>query len=85
MPAELDTAIEAAAAAAGTTYSGWLADVARKELLIARGLEGVAAFEAAEGVFTPDEIADAAKWVEQTLGRSPRSGALARRLELDQP
>ena len=78
MPAELDAAIEAAAADAGTTYSGWLAEVARKEFLIARGLDGVAAFEASQGPFTPDELAEAARWAEQTLQRSGRSGARTR-------
>ena len=34
MPPELDSRIEAAAAAEGTSYSGWLAAVARKEFTI---------------------------------------------------
>ena len=38
MPEDLDSAIEAAAAAEGMTYGGWLADVPRKEFLIARRL-----------------------------------------------
>jgi hypothetical protein len=74
MPEDLDAAIEAAAAAEGMTYSGWLANVARKEFLIARGLEGVAAFEAEQGAFTAEEVADAQQWVDQTLKRSARSG-----------
>ncbi len=78
MPPELDSAIETAAAAAGMTYSGWLADVARREFLITRGLDAVAAFEAERGPFTAEEVADAAAWAEQAIKRSRRTGTRSR-------
>lgn len=78
MPPDLDSAIEAAAAAAGTTYSGWLASVARKEFLITRGLDAVAGFEAEHGPFSADELAEAATWADRAVKRSARSGRRTR-------
>jgi hypothetical protein len=74
MPPALDSAIEAAAAAAGMTYSGWLADVARREFLITRGLDAVAAFEADHGAFTPEELAEAAAWADDSVRRARKTG-----------
>ena len=78
MPPDLDSAIEAAAAAAGMTYSGWLAAVARREFLITRGLEAVAGFEAEQGPFSAEELTEADAWVEQAVKRSARSGTRTR-------
>jgi len=79
MPPELDSNIEAAAAAAGTTYSGWLATVARKEFTVRDGLDAVASFERAHGRFTPEEVAEAETWATEAIARSKRSGARQRR------
>ena len=59
MPPDLDTDIEAAASAAGMTYSGWLAEMARKEFMVQAGLDAVDGFERDNGSFTPEELAEA--------------------------
>jgi hypothetical protein len=79
MPPELDSSIEAAAAAEGTSYSGWLAGVVRKEFTIRAGLEASAGFERSRGRFTPDEIAEAEIWANEALARSKRTGTRQRR------
>jgi len=79
MPPDLDSDIEAAASAAGMTYSGWLAAVARKEFMVRAGLEAVAGFEKEHGSFTPDELAEAETWAKKTVARSHRSGARQKR------
>lgn len=79
MPPELDSSIEAAAAAEGTSYSGWLAGVARKEFTVRAGLDAVAGFERAHGRFTPEEVAEAETWANESIARSKRTGARQRR------
>jgi len=79
MPPDLDQQIEAAAERAGMTYSGWLAATARKEFIIQTGLEAVAQFEREHGSFTAEELADAARWSDDALKRSKRSGTRQRR------
>ena len=79
MPPDLDTNIEAAASAAGMTYSGWLAAMARKEFKVRAGLDAVAGFEKEHGSFTPDELAEAETWAKKALVRSNRTGARRRR------
>ena len=79
IPPDLDASIEEAAKKAGTTYSGWLATTARKELTLRAGLAAVAAYERAEGAFTEDEIAEADTWARDALARSRRSGSRPRR------
>jgi hypothetical protein len=74
MPPDLDAAIEAAAVAAGTTYSGWLAATARKEFMLRAGLAAVAAYERETAAFTAEEIADANTWARDALVRARRSG-----------
>jgi hypothetical protein len=78
MPPELDSRIESAAAAEGTSYSGWLAAVARKEFTIRAGLDAVAGFERSHGRFTPDELAEAETWANEALARSKRTGTRQR-------
>jgi hypothetical protein len=78
IPPDLDAQIEAAAAAAGLTYSAWLAATARKEFTVRAGLEAVAEFEREHGAFSPEEIAEAEQWVRESLGRSRASGARRR-------
>jgi hypothetical protein len=79
MPPDLDTKIEAAASAAGMTYSGWLAAMARKEFMVRAGLDAVAGFEKEHGGFTCDELAAAETWAKEALVRSTRTGARRRR------
>ena len=66
IPPELDAEI-AAAAAAGMSYSAWLAQAARKEFTVRAGLEAVGEYEAEHGAFTPAEIADAEEWAAQVV------------------
>lgn len=79
MPPDLDAEIEAAASAAGMTYSAWLATAARKEFLVRAGLDAVAEFEDAHGAFDETELADAEEWAKHTTERSRRSGTARRR------
>ena len=62
IPPELDAEIAAAAREAGVSYSAWVAQTARKEFTIRAGLEAVSQYEAEDGSFTPDEIAEADEW-----------------------
>ena len=79
IPPDLDAQIEAAAAAAGLTYSAWLAVTARKEFTIRAGLEAVAEFEREQGAFSTEELAEAEHWVRETVGGSAASGTRRRR------
>jgi hypothetical protein len=79
LPPDLDTQIEAAASAAGTTYSGWLAATARKELTISEGLDAVADFEREHGAFSADELAEAESWAKNVIARSGQTGDRTRR------
>jgi hypothetical protein len=74
-PAELDASIEAAAAAEGESYSGWLAAVARREFAVRAGLDAVADFERTHGRFTSEELVDAETWANDAFARSRRTGA----------
>lgn len=78
MPPELDAEIAAAAARAGVSYSGWLAEAARKEFRIQAGLASVSQFERDHGPFTPEELAEADEWAGQAIQRATRTGAASR-------
>ena len=75
IPPDLDAEIAAAAAAAGTSYSAWLADTARKEFTIRAGLAAVSRFEQDHGAFTSEELAEAGEWAAVAAGRARRTGA----------
>ena len=79
MPPDLDAEIAAAAALAGMSYSGWLADTARKEFTIRAGLAAVGQFEQDHGAFTPEELAEAQQWAATALERARRTGGSAQR------
>ena len=79
IPPDLDEQIETAAERAGMTYSGWLAATARKEFIIQSGLRGVAEFERQHGAFTPEELAEAERWADDTAKRAKRSGGRQRK------
>ncbi len=70
LPAELADAIEHAAAAEGTTVSGWLADTAAHRLRLDAGRRGIADWERENGPLTPDELADGMARARTLLGRS---------------
>jgi hypothetical protein len=74
MPPDLDDQIEAAALAAGLTYSAWLADAVRKQFLVQDGLETVAEFERTHGAFSEVELAEAEDWAKKAIVRSRGSG-----------
>ena len=76
LPAGLADAIEQAAAAEGTTVSGWLADTAAHRLRLDAGRRGIAAWEREHGQLTPDELADGLARARALLGkRSARKPA----------
>lgn len=79
MPPDLDAAVVAAASAAGTSYSRWIADTARKELTIRAGLAAVTAYQRDEGEFSAEELAEAEAWALHALERSERTGTRTRR------
>jgi hypothetical protein len=69
MPPDLDAEIAAAAAAAGLSYSAWLADTARKEFTVRAGLAAVSEFEREHGAFTAAELAEAEDWAAHATER----------------
>ncbi|HEY2313052.1 MAG TPA: hypothetical protein VGH96_05530 [Streptosporangiaceae bacterium] len=73
MPPDLDAEIAEAAAAAGLSYSAWLADTARKEFTIRAGLAGVSQFEQEHGQFSAEEMADADAWAAEAIDRSGKT------------
>jgi hypothetical protein len=79
IPPDLDAQIEAAAAAAGMTYSAWLSEAARKEFTIRAGLDAVAEFEREHGAFSPEEISAAEQWAREALTSSAAGGSRRRR------
>lgn len=70
MPPDLDAAIATAASDAGLSYSGWLADVARKEFTVRAGLAAVSQFEEDRGAFSAEESADADAWAGEAVAQS---------------
>ena len=58
LPADLADAIEHAAAAEGTTVSGWLADTAAHRLRLDAGRRGIADWERENGPLSPEELAE---------------------------
>jgi hypothetical protein len=75
MPPELDAEIAMAAAAAGLSYSGWLAETARKEFTVRTGLAAVSEFEREHGAFTAVELAEAEDWAARATKRTGTSAA----------
>ena len=69
LPEEVAHAIDRAAAAQGTTFSGWLADTANHRLHLEAGQRGIAEWEQEHGPLTPDELADGLARARVLLGR----------------
>jgi predicted transcriptional regulator len=70
LPEELSDEVDAAAAAEDTTPSAWLAEAARRQLLVGRGLAAMNEWFADNGgPPTSDEIADADAVIDRILSR----------------
>ena len=70
LPDELAQDIDRAAAAEGTTFSGWLAVTAAHRLRLEEGRRGIAAWEAENGPLTAEELAEGLARARQSLKRS---------------
>lgn len=68
-PAELAQAIDAAAAASGTSFSGWIAEAASHRLRLEAGRRAVAEWEAEHGPLTERELAEGLARARDLLGR----------------
>ena len=68
-PADLAKAIDAAAAASGTSFSGWIAETASYRLRLEAGRRGVAEWEAEHGPLTERELAEGLARARELLGR----------------
>ncbi len=68
LPAEVARAVDEAAAADGTTFSGWLADTATHRLRLEAGRRGIAEWEQEHGPLTPEELADGLARARSLLG-----------------
>ena len=69
LPPGLGQRIDEAAAAAGTTFSGWLADTAARRLRLQQGRAGIAAWEQEHGILTARELAEGLARARALLGR----------------
>lgn len=59
------------------TYSGWVAYAAGRALRIEAGLAAVAQYEAENGAFTAQEIAEAEEWLRRADARAGRASGAA--------
>lgn len=73
LPPELAQDIERAAAAEGTTVSGWIARTAAHRLRLDAGRHAIAAWEADHGALTAAELADALKQARALLRKPGRA------------
>ena len=69
LPPDLAAAIDEAAAAHGTTVSGWIADTAAHRLRMEAGRRGIAEWERENGPLTSDELAAGLARARAILGR----------------
>lgn len=69
LPAEIARAVDEAAAADGTTFSGWLADTVTHRLRLEAGRRGIAEWEQEHGPLTPEELADGLARARSLLGQ----------------
>jgi hypothetical protein len=68
-PTELAKAIDAAAAASGTSFSAWVAETASHRLRLEAGRRGVAEWEAEHGPLSERELAEGLARARELLGR----------------
>ena len=71
LPPDLARAVEQAAAAQGTTFSGWLAETAAHRLKLEAGRRAIAEWERENGALTEAELADGLARARASLGRAP--------------
>jgi hypothetical protein len=71
LPPDLARAVEQAAAAQGTTFSGWLAETAAHRLKLEAGRQAIAEWERQNGALTEAELADGLARARASLGRAP--------------
>ena len=71
LPPELADAIDAAAAADGTTVSAWIAETAAHRLRLDAGRQGIAEWERKNENLTPDELAEGLARARSILRRTP--------------
>ena len=71
LPPELARAVEQAAEAQGTTFSGWLAETAAHRLKLEAGRRAIAEWERENGPLTKAELADGLARARASLGRAP--------------
>ena len=69
LPPDLASAIDAAAAAAGTSFSAWIAESAAHRLRLEAGRRGVAEWEAEHGPLSEQELAEGLARARELLGR----------------
>ena len=70
LPPVLALEIDRAAAAEGTTVSGWIAATAEHRLRMDAGRRGIAAWERENGALTAEELAEGLARARAVLGRS---------------
>jgi hypothetical protein len=70
LPPDLAKAIDAAAAASGTSFSAWVADTASHRLRLEAGRRGVAEWEAEHGPLSERELAEGLARARELLGRT---------------
>ena len=71
LPPDLAAAIDEAAAAHGTTVSGWIAATAAHRLRMDAGRRGIAEWERENGPLTSDELVAGLARAQAVLGRKP--------------
>ena len=75
LPPELAKAVEEAARAEGTTFSGWLAQTAAHRLKLEAGRKALAEWEQENGPLTDVELAEGRARARVSLGRAPADQA----------
>lgn len=68
LPPELARAVDEAARAEGTTFSGWLAQTAVRRLKLEAARQAVAEWENENGAFTPAELTEGRAWARELVG-----------------
>lgn len=69
LPPDLARAVEEAAKAEGTTFSGWLAQTAARRLKLEAARQAITEWERENGALTAEERAEGRAWVRAALER----------------
>jgi hypothetical protein len=73
--AEIAAAAEEAASEDGMSFSAWLSEAARRQLLLRDGLQGIAEWERTAGALMPDELAAGEILLDRLLSGGSRKRA----------